>query len=498
MKYIVTGDEMKEYDNNTITHQGITALELMENAAKALFEKVKSRGTLDKKVLIVCGIGNNGGDGLALTRLLLQDGFNVAVYIAGDVRKGTVSFSEQLMRLEALSPCFINKEELISSGTDTYGIIADALFGVGLSREIIGDYAEIVHKCNAMNGYKLAVDIPSGICANTGKVLGCAFRADCTVTFAFKKLGLCLYPGASYAGEIQVADIGITSHAFEDNPPNIFTYEGNPLKYVPARKPDGNKGTFGKVLVIAGFETMAGAAVLCSRAVLQMGAGMVKVICASENRIILQTSVPEVLYGTIDSLKQSVAWADTIIMGPGLGKRNEVREVLEEILGNCDLPIILDADALNLISDNNKLQTLLREYKGNKILTPHVGELARLAGISNKDTKEKLLKVAKSIAMEYHSIVVAKDAVTFVVQEVGETYLNTCGNSGMATAGSGDVLAGMIGSLMAQGMNPFEAACSGVYLHGMAGDYARDVYTEYGVTASRLIENIRMFEQRND
>lgn len=498
MKYIVTGDEMKEYDNNTIAHIGIPELALMENAAKALFEKVKSLGIVDKKVLIVCGIGNNGGDGLALARLLLQEGFEVTVYIAGDVIKGTESFREQLKRLEALSPCFINKDELIRSESDTYSVIVDALFGVGLSREITGDYAEIIKKCNALQGYKLAVDIPSGICANTGRVFGCAFQADGTVTFAFKKLGLCLYPGASHAGEVQVGDIGITEQAFEDNPPNIFTYEGSPLKYVPARKPDGNKGTFGKILVIAGFETMAGAAVLCSRAALQMGAGMVKVICAPENRVILQSSVPEVLYGTVDSVWESIAWADHIIMGPGLGKSRDVCALLANILSNCDLPLILDADALNLISENSKLKKLLKDYKGDKILTPHVGELARLANLAIKDTKDNLLSVAKSMAMEYHSIVVAKDARTYVVQEEGMSYLNTNGNSGMATAGSGDVLAGMIGALIGQGLKPFEAACTGVYLHGMAGDYARDVYTEYGVTASRLIENIRLFEQRND
>lgn len=493
MKYIVTGDRMKEYDNNTIMRIGIPALELMENAAKALYEKVKGLDGVDKKILIVCGIGNNGGDGLALARLLTCEGYKVDVYIKGDVLKSTQSFREQLKRLEVFSACFINEEELENSNQDNYSIIVDALFGVGLSREITGEYADIIKKCNGLNGFKIAVDIPSGICANTGKVLGCAFKADCTVTFAFKKLGLCLYPGASYAGEIQVSDIGITEQAFKDNPPNIFTYEGNPLKYMPARKPDGNKGTFGKLLVIAGFDTMAGAAVLCSRAALESGTGMVKVLCSPENRYILQTSLPEVLYGTTDSIRESISWADNIVIGPGLGKSHEVQVVLKKVLNDCDMPIILDADALNLISESSYLKRLLKDYKGEKILTPHVGELARLSGFSIKDTKEHLLKVAKSIAMEYHSIVVAKDARTYVVREKGPVYLNTVGNSGMATAGSGDVLAGIIGSLICQGHMPFEAACSGVYLHGMAGDCARDVYTEYGVTASRLIENIRMF-----
>ncbi len=494
MKYIVTGDEMKEYDNNTITHIGIPAPELMENAAKALLDTIMKLDGKLKKTLIVCGVGNNGGDGLALARLLLAKKQEVHVCVVGDCSKGTESFKMQINRLDTLSVRFITKEELLSIENNIYDIVVDALFGVGLSREIIGDYARIIEKCNALTGYKLAVDIPSGICANTGRVLGCAFHADCTITFAFLKLGLCLYPGASYAGEIQVADIGITEQAFENNPPSIVTYDRNPMDYLPVRKPDGNKGTFGKVLVIAGLETYAGAAILCSRAALQLGTGMVKVICAPENRGILQTAVPEVLYGSSIGLKDSITWASAIIIGPGLGKNKESKALLEEVLKIGNLALILDADALNLISENPELQVLLKNYKWTKILTPHVGELARLAKLSIEDVKEDLLNIAKSMAKEYHSIVVAKDARTYVVKEEGPAYINITGNNGMATAGSGDVLAGMIGALLVQGLDGFEAACTGVYLHGMAGDNAKDVYTEYGVTASRLIDNIRMFE----
>lgn len=498
MKYIVTGDEMKEYDNNTIIHQGIPALELMENAAKNLFDHVCKFQPIEKKVLILCGVGNNGGDGLALARLLLQTDIAIDVCIMGDTNKGTESFKTQLSRLDSYCANFISKEEFLNSTVDKYSILIDALFGVGLSREIKGDYALIIEKCNTLQGYKLAVDIPSGICANTGKVLGCAFQADCTISFAYGKLGLYLYPGASYAGEIKIADIGITDVSFESNSPKIFTYDANPLEYLPKRVPDGNKGTFGKVLVIAGFDTMVGAAILCSRAALQMGAGMVKVICPLENRSILQTAVPEVLYGDVNSLWESIAWTDVIIIGPGLGKSHEVSKIIEEILTQSQLPLVLDADALNLFSMNEKLQGQLRDYEGDKILTPHVGELARLAQMSIKEVKDNLLNVAKSIAKEYHCIVVSKDARTFVTDGEGPAYLNTSGNNGMATAGSGDVLAGMIGALIGQGLKTFEAACVGVYLHGLAGDFARDFYTEYGVTASRLIENIRMFEQCED
>lgn len=495
MKYIVTGDEMKEYDNNTIAHQGIPALELMENAAQALVERIKNLNMVSAKILIVCGIGNNGGDGLALARLLSQADMEVKVCIVGDCAKGTESFKVQKKRLDGLPVCFITIENLLQSDEKEFDIVVDAIFGVGLSRDIKGEYAAIIEKCNALTAYKLAVDIPSGICANTGKVFGCAFYADCTVTFAFHKLGLCLYPGAEYAGEIHIAPIGITEKSFEDNPPHIFTYDEGPMEYLPKRKKDGNKGTFGKVLVIAGFDTMAGAAVLCSRVVLQMGAGMVKVICAPENRNIIQGTVPEAMYGTINSLLESLTWADAVIIGPGLGKSKEVKALLEELLKTSKLPLVLDADALNLISEDAGLKGLLKHYGETKILTPHVGELARLSGLSVKDVKDNMLNVAKNMAKEYHSIVVAKDARTFVTTYKAPAYINLTGNNGMATAGSGDVLAGMIGALLVQGADDFEAACTGVYLHGMAGDKARDIYTEYGVTASRLIENIRLLEQ---
>ncbi|MBR4085184.1 MAG: NAD(P)H-hydrate dehydratase [Lachnospiraceae bacterium] len=494
MEYIVTGDEMKEYDNNTTMHHGKTALELMENAANALVAQIMQRCPVNR-VLIVCGIGNNGGDGLALARLLHDENIIVDICITGDISKSTESFKVQLSRMEGLQVRFITKEELLDSSLDTYSVIVDAIFGVGLSREINGEYIHIIEKCNSFQGYKLSVDIPSGICANTGKVMGCAFRADCTITFAFGKLGLYLFPGAAYAGEIIVTDIGITEQAFEGNPPHIFSYSNNPIEYLPIRIPDGNKGSFGKVLVIAGFETMAGAAILCSRSVLQMGAGMVKVICAPENRGILQSAVPEVLYGEISGLKESVEWADVVIIGPGLGKSEEVHIILGTVLKECELPMVIDADALNMISDNKPLQELLRTYGGSKVLTPHIGELSRMAQKSIKDVKENLFNVAKNIAKEYHCIVVGKDARTFVTEGDSLSYLNITGNNGMATAGSGDVLAGMIGALVGQGVNAFKAACTGVYLHGLAGDYARDIYTEYGVTASRLIENIRLFDR---
>ena len=493
MRYLVTAQEMKAYDNNTIEHIGVPGLQLMENAAKALYEHICSL-QYGKSILIVCGVGNNGGDGLALARLLTEDNYSVTVVILGDPDRGTESFKVELDRLGNLPVQYLFYKDFLHKSDERYDIIVDACFGVGLSREIVGDYAATIEKMNHLAGYKLAVDIPSGICATTGKVLGCAFRADTTITFAFEKVGMALYPGVIYSGHIIVADIGIGEESFEDCEPQIFTYTENPMELMPERVPYGNKGTFGKVLIIAGFETMVGAAILCAKAALQMGAGMVKVICAFENRSILQSVLPEVLYGSYKDIESSLLWADCVVIGPGLGKGEEAFQVLQKVLNDRRLPLVIDADAINLISAFEMLQDLLKNYEMPVVLTPHVGELARFAQSTVKDIKDKLLIVAKQLAKEYHSIIVSKDARTYVVAEDALVYLNTSGNCGMATAGSGDVLAGMIGALIGQGTDPYKAACLGVYLHGLAGDKARDIYTEYGVTASRLIENIRGFE----
>ncbi len=494
MRFLVTGNEMKEYDNNTIVYGGISGLELMEHAAKALFEEITALEQHDR-VFILCGVGNNGGDGLTLARMLSQSGCDVAVSIKGNMEKATDSFLHQKALLDGCLIRYVDESALKKEVQEGYDLIVDALFGVGLSREISGNYAEIIQCLNKSDAYKVAVDIPSGVCADSGRVLGCAFEADLTVTFAFGKIGLYQYPGAQFAGKVVIRDIGITKESFRNKPPQFFTYDENPIALMPARRPDGNKGTFGKVLVIAGFETMAGAAILSARAALETGAGMVKVLSPAQNRSIIQTAVPELLYGEPADLEKSLNWADVVIIGPGLGQKEEAKKVLCCLLQKGEHPLVIDADALNLISGDSSLQEAAKTYPYPMIFTPHMMELSRLTNVNLKDLKDDCLSIAKKLAKEYHSIVVCKDARTMVVQESNASYLNLSGNNGMATAGSGDVLTGIIGALKAQGEDAFNAACKAVYLHGLAGDRTRDLYTEYGVTASRLIENIRSMEQ---
>lgn len=489
MRYIVTGDEMREYDKNTIERIGIPSLVLMERAAMAV-ASVIVQSYKPCNVLIVCAVGNNGADGLALARLLLDLKYDVSICIIGDKTRASKQFKEQLHILAHYEPRWIEKPTDVRR--QSFDVIIDALFGVGLSREVTGEYALMIEQINAMDGYKVAVDIPSGICTDTGKVLGCAFRADVTVTFAYAKKGMYYYPGNDYVGQLVVADIGINEKAFGDKKPAMFTYNESPHILLPQRRADGNKGTFGKVLIIAGFEHMIGAAIISARAALEMGAGMVKVLCPIENRAILQSAVAEVLYGTCEELEESLVWADVVVVGPGLGKSSKAVEILEQVLAKATHPLVLDADALNLISEVSKLQQVLKVYDKDIILTPHMGELARLAHTGVSDVKEHITDIAMHLAKEYHVVMVCKDAQTLVAsQDKDMLYLNVSGNNGMATAGSGDALTGMIGALLAQKEPAFEAACKGVYLHGFAGSEAANKYTQYGVTASRIIDNIK-------
>ena len=484
MKYLVTSAEMKEYDNNTIERIGIPVLVLMERAAMAVRDEIfKCCPPRSKKqVLIAAGSGNNGADGLALARLLSEEDFLVSVIECGNPESATESYKKQKEILKFYEVKFLNALE---NTEDDYDFVVDGIFGVGLSRTVNEKYAQIIKRLNEINGIKVAIDMPSGIDATTGNIMGTAFRADLTVTFGFAKRGQYLYPGAEYVGRIAVAEIGINSNGFFGHVPEMFLYDESPEIFLPVRRKEGNKGTFGKVLLIAGWENMAGAAVMSAKAVLRMGAGMVKVFCSEQNRPVLQCAVPEAMYTDRESFMKDIQWADVIVAGPGLGQSKEAEQVLEQVLKETK-PILLDADALNLVAERK----VVIPPQSRIVMTPHVGELSRLTGKEIPEIKSCFPEVAKEAALDYDSVMVCKDARTLVCENGKPIYMNVTGNNGMATAGSGDVLAGMIGGLLAQGMDLFEAACAGVYLHGLAGDAAAGKVSEYGVTATAIIDRI--------
>ncbi|MDO4292118.1 MAG: NAD(P)H-hydrate dehydratase [Eubacteriales bacterium] len=495
--WLVDAEEMRRFDRNTTEHFGISSAVLMERAALFCLSVLKRRqerlereaGALlfhpGRRVLVMAGTGNNGGDGLALGRLLSQEGFCVDYYLAGPRERCTPLAELQLKTVRAYGG---RVSDTIPAGE--YDIIVDALFGVGLSRSLTGVYAQAVSYINESPAFVLSLDLPSGISADTGQVMGTAVNADVTVTFGFWKKGLVLYPGARYAGTVLCAPIGITEDSFLGQRPAAFTLRCPAAELLPARPAEGNKGTFGKIMLLAGSEGMAGAALLCGRSAFAAGCGMVKLISPASNREILQQGLPEAMTGI--EIEEGEDWADAIGAGPGLSRSPQALCQLSRLLEHTGKPLVLDADAINLLADNRELLERLEqaqartESRRSLILTPHPGELSRLAGCSLQKVQEAPEKIVLAWAKRLQAAVLCKGARSVVASPEGQLYYNTSGNSGMATAGSGDVLTGIVTALLAVAEDPFRALCTGVYLHGLAGDLAAHKKGEYSMTAGDI------------
>lgn len=491
MQYIVNSHEMKRYDKNTIEKHGMPSMVLMERAALSVFHVLTEKKIPLSRVLVVCGCGNNGGDGYAVARLLALSGSTVDVVRVGDASKETDDNRRQREIWQSYGGAVL---ERIPENT-AYTAVLDALFGVGLSRNVEGIYADSIAQMNACLGKKIAIDIASGISADSGAVLGTAFRADYTVTFAFAKLGCILWPGNQYAGEVIVQDIGIHRSSFCGQLPSVVSLEDRDLRMLPVHESHANKGTFGRLLVIAGSAGMSGAAYLSARAAYCSGCGLVRIVTAEENRTVLQTQLPEAIltaYSSrepdIEAVLKAVSWADAIVCGPGIGTSTAAQSILAAVLSNATVPVLLDADALNLLAQD---ASLLCKAHTDLVVTPHLGEMSRLCGDTVSYIQNHLLETAEKFAGQYNVLCVLKDEHTAVSVPGGRTYLNLSGNCGMATAGSGDVLSGIIGGLMAQGMSVEEAAALGVYLHGKAGDVMQQFCGKRGLLASDLTEGLR-------
>lgn len=491
MRFLVNSREMRQYDKNTTEFFKVPSLILMEQAAIAACEEIVKSADKKESILIVCGNGNNGGDGLAIGRLLLLKGYDIDLVLIGDGKKATGSNVTQQEILRAYGKTILNDIPVHK----TYGIVIDAVFGVGLTRNIEGIYKTAIEKMNMLTAYKIAIDIPSGVSADNGALLGVAFKADVTITFAFDKVGMHLWPGNEKIGVIILKEIGITENSFMEHKPSVMALESKDLNRLAVRPSHSNKGTFGKLLVIAGSVNMAGAAVLCGKGAYVSGCGLVRILTPEENRIIIQTALPEAILTTytakkpeIAVIKEAMEWADVILCGPGLGTTDTSMAIVMQVLKNATVPLVLDADALNLIAkDTSALQRPHTEM----VVTPHLGEMSRLTGDGISFIQSRLLDAAKDFADTYNVVCVLKDERTVTATPYGPAYLNLSGNSGMATAGSGDVLAGIIGSLMAQGLEADKAAPLAVYLHGVAGDEMLKETGKSGLIASDIIEGIR-------
>lgn len=477
---------MKLLDQNTSEHFHVPTVVLMEQAAVSFVQELIVYLNKKDKILIVCGNGNNGADGIAVARLLNQKGYKASIYFIKD--KGS-----ELYNLQKL----IYKEydfDVTETISDEYDVYIDAIFGIGLSRNISGQYQEIIDTINSFSGIKVAIDMPSGIDANGGKVLGVAFKADYTITFSFLKLGQLLWPGNEYCGKNIVAPMGITKDSFLENTPSYAYLEEKDKKLLPERKAHSNKGTYGKLLIVAGSNNMAGAAYLSAKAAYRTGVGLVKILTCTSNRAILQNLIPEAIIETYDenidfeSVKDNLKWADAVVVGPGIGKSSQAIELVRLVLSESDIPILLDADALNIIAEDIELLKCNKEI----IVTPHLGEMSRLTGCSVKNIQDNLVRTASEFSYKYSVVCVLKDFHTIISSPGKTNYVNLNGNNGMATAGSGDVLTGIIGAFLASKIKIDFAAAMGVYIHGEAGDNIFHKTGTYGMMASDIIEGIKV------
>lgn len=491
MRCLVNSSEMRFYDNYTSEVFKVPSLLLMEQAALAAVEEIEKIATKEQTILIVCGTGNNGGDGLAVGRLLALKNYLVEMVVIGELSKAT---KQNQLQQEILCAYQIPILSEIPEGK-TYGMVVDAIFGVGLARNIEEIYASVLRQMNALNAYKVALDIPSGVSADNGTILGISFCADLTITFAFDKVGLHLWPGNEVVGRICVKEMGITEKSFEKRSPIVYAVEDADIKCLTKRVSHSNKGTYGKLLVIAGSVNMAGAAILAAKSAYATGCGIVRILTPEENRIIIQTALPEAILTTYSTsqmdfnvLETALEWADAVVCGPGLGTTEIAETILKYTLEHAVVPMVLDADALNIIA---KDRSLLQKASAEIIVTPHLGEMSRLTGKSIAYLQANLLESAEGFAKEYEVICVLKDERTVIGTYCGRKYLNLSGNAGMATAGSGDVLAGIIGSIVAQNYSCEIAASLGVYLHGRAGDKVIADTGKNGLMASDLTEGIR-------
>lgn len=498
IEYLVTGEEMQYYDSNTIQHFKIPGLVLMEQAAIAAAEEIiKLFPNKNKKILILSGKGNNGGDAMAVARLLYQRGYSVSTYIVSNRVFTRADFSESAgIQYDILQN--MNLPIVPNLPSDSYDIIVDGIFGVGLNREISGSTASIIEQINQYHGCKIALDIPSGVHAGNGKICGIAFKADYTITFAFLKRGLFLFPGAEYAGKVIKKEIGITQESFFDFPPKMYALTGTVKDYLPARVPWGHKGTFGKILLIAGSKTIGGAAILAGKAAMMSGCGMLRICTHKEQKTEILTSLPEAMLDTYSTLEEAVEcvkkgleWADVIAAGPGIGTGTIAKALLETVIHTSTKPLVLDADALNLLalSEIYELVKQVQDVPSTRrslILTPHPMELSRICKCSREDLSEKGLEIAENLAKELQCAVVKKDARTIICDETSPHIMNLRGNSGMGTAGSGDVLTGIIAAMLALKLSPKEAASLGVYIHALSGDYAAMQKNEYSMLASDI------------
>jgi hydroxyethylthiazole kinase-like uncharacterized protein yjeF len=483
---LYTAAQTRALDHCAIHAHHIPGITLMSRAADAAFRYLLAIWPGPQCLQIMCGTGNNGGDGFLIAELAHKRAIDVTVFQLGD--PGKISGDALLARQQALAHG-VKIVPFAGAALAPAGVIVDAMLGTGLGGEVRGDYVEAIHAINGSRAPVLAVDIPSGLCADTGRVLGAAVRADLTVTFIGLKRGLFTLQGPDYTGAVQLSDLGVPPEVYAAVRADCERLELEPLlECLSPRPATAHKGLYGTVLVIGGDHGMAGAAALAAEAALRCGSGLVKVATRPEHVAPLVARTPEVMprgLDCADELSPMLEGADVLVVGPGLGQSPWSVQLLQLALAT-DRPLVMDADALNLLA-SGALGGNRRA--GNWVLTPHPGEAARLLGCTTAEVQADRFAAVTALQQRYGGVIVLKGNGTLIAAG-GDTLLSDYGNPGMASGGMGDVLSGVIGALLAQHLPPLEAAALGVCLHGAAADSAA-IEGQRGLVASDLIPRMR-------
>lgn len=504
---VLTGSQMGELDRRA-QELGLDVRVLMENAGRSVaLELVKLIPNLvGREVVVLAGRGNNGGDGLVAARHLHNLGAAVRVLILGERGELSPPAAANAAVLEAaggLAVEYLPDEASLAklaASLEEAEIIVDALLGLGIKGPIRGYYGRAIELLNRSNAMVLAVDLPSGLEGETGRVEGPCVQADLTVTMGLPKLGLLLYPGREYVGELVVGEVGYPRPLVEGYDSKLELIDRELVaKLLPPRRPYSHKGDYGRIFVLAGSRGYTGAAALAAEAALRAGAGLVTLGIPASLNPILEGKLTEVITHplpeidgalaseALEEIEASLAAQDLLALGPGLGRHPETARLVRELVKRVSLPMVIDADGLNNLSER---PAALKELQAPAVLTPHPGELARLTGKTAAEIEADRVGAARAFAAEYNVVLVLKGVPSVVATPDGRCYLNSTGNSGLASGGSGDVLTGLIAGLLGQGCQPEEAAVCGVYLHGLIADYLKEETGERAMIAGDLLEKM--------
>ena len=506
MELVVTSSEMRACDQHAVRTLKIPAIVLMENAGRGTVDCIESTfgPVCGKTILIFCGKGNNGGDGFVIARHLYNRGANVEVVLLGRFselkRESKINFeSIRMIAANCLNDSMLRihsfKSIKMLNLLPKTDLIVDAIVGTGFSGDVREPYRSVIKWINKADIKVVSVDIPSGVNADNGEVKNVAVKAHLTTTMGLKKIGLITCGGASYAGKIEVVDISIPRMIVPNKVVKTYLVGSTDVKNILPDRPLGaHKHSVGKIFVIAGSQGMTGAAAMTAASAMRSGAGAVilgvpqsiyPIVAKKLTEVMVEplpcTSEGSVSLEAYDIIQKHICWADIIICGPGVSRNPGTREVIWKIVSECEKNILIDADGLNILSE--KISVLQNRKSGEVIITPHVGELSRLIGIPAVEIEKNRVDIARCVAKQFNLTLVLKGSPTVVADEDGNVFINSTGNPGMATAGMGDVLSGVIGGLWGQGMHRTAASYAGVYLHGRAGDFAKIKYGEKSLMA---------------